>query len=128
MFKNKMRVRRIKLGKSGELIRPRGYHMRTLDFISKLKFKSAPSLYKRFPIEPTVMKNLPKGVDEIKWHLNPKPPDQFLAIIPWGRIWGPNGSVIAPDNKLLWDVSFEYNRTPKTHPIFKQEKLPSITF
>ena len=107
---------------------PIGYHKTTLDFISKLKFKSAPNLYKRFPIEPAVSNTLPKGLEAITWHFNPQPPRQFLAIIPWGRIWGPNGSVIAPDNKLLWDVSFEYNKTPKSHPIFLQEKLPPITY
>jgi capsular polysaccharide biosynthesis protein len=107
---------------------PIGYYKRTVDFISNFKFKSAPSLYKRFPVEPTVIKNPPKGIEAITWQFNPKLPPQFMSIVPWGRVWGTNGSVITPDNKLLWDVSFEYNRTPKTHPIFKQEELPPITF
>jgi capsular polysaccharide biosynthesis protein len=36
--------------------------------------------------------------------------------------------VISPDNKLLWDVSFEYNRFPPTHSIFEKETLPPITY
>jgi capsular polysaccharide biosynthesis protein len=73
------------------------------------------------------MKNKPKGVEVINWHYHPHLPRQFVASIPYGRVWGWNGSVITPDNKLLWDVSFEYLHTPKTHPIF-QNKLPSISY
>lgn len=107
---------------------PIGYHTSTADFISNFKLQSASSIYKNFPITPTVIKHQPKGVDTIKWQYNTKPPKQFLATIPFGRVWGTNGSVIAPDNKLLWDVSFEYNTFPQTHPIFKQKYLSPITF
>ena len=96
--------------KSGRTIR---YYNRTFDFISNLPFKSAPSLYKSIPIEPTVFKKPPTGVEDIKWNIHPKAPEQFLATIPKGTIWGPNGSVIAPDHKLLWDVSSEYYSNPK---------------
>ena len=103
------------------------YYRRTHDFIAKLPFKSAPSLYKSISVEPTSFNKAPIGLDEIKWSIiPPESPEQFIAIIPWGRIWGQNGTVIAPDGKLLWDVSFEYKSTPRTHPINKQTKFPPI--
>lgn len=36
-------------------------------------------------------------------------PNCFAAVIPSGRIWGVNGSVITPDNVLLEDVSMEFS-------------------
>lgn len=36
--------------------------------------------------------------------------------------------MITSDNKLLWDVSFEYNRFPTTHSIMEKESLPPITY
>jgi capsular polysaccharide biosynthesis protein len=106
---------------------PIGCYNRTVDFISAFKNHSAPAQYKRFPVERTIMKHQPKGVEEIHWQYQPHLPRQFVATIPYGRVWGENGSVITPDNKLLWDVSFEYHHTPKTHPIF-YTKLPSISY
>jgi capsular polysaccharide biosynthesis protein len=106
---------------------PSGYYYRTADFISSFKDNSAPIRYKRFPVERTIIKNQPKGVEAINWQYRPRLPAQFVASIPWGRVCGGNGSVITPDNKLLWDVSFEYHTTPGTHPIFHQE-LPPVTY
>lgn len=37
-------------------------------------------------------------------------PPAFVAVIPKGRVWGPNGVVLTPDNRLLTDVSWEYSR------------------
>jgi capsular polysaccharide biosynthesis protein len=106
---------------------PIGLHWRTADFIKALKSLSIPSFYKRFPVAPTVYNRQPKGVETIKWKYNPVPPRPFLASVPGGRVYGTNGSVIAPDNKLLWDVSFEYHTYPHKHPIFKEKSLPPIT-
>ena len=41
---------------------------------------------------------------------------------------GNNGSVIAPDNKLLWMSRLSIIKPQKSHPIFLQEKLPPITY
>ena len=107
---------------------PIGYYNRTVDFTSTYKDENAPALYKRLPIQRTVIKNEPKGVEPINWHYHPKIPRRFVACIPWGRVWGRNGSVITPDNKLLWDVSFEYHLGPKKHPVFHQKELSPITY
>lgn len=106
---------------------PSGYYYSTADFIASFKDPSAPTQYKRFPVQRTIIKNQPKGVENINWHHHPNVPPQFVASIPWGRVCGGNGSVITPDNKLLWDVSFEYHTFPSTHPILFQE-LPPITY
>jgi capsular polysaccharide biosynthesis protein len=116
------------MSKAKKIEPPIGCYYRTADFISTLKNQSIPHFYKRFPVTTTVMKNPPKGVEPINWHYDPKPSRPFLALVPWGRIWGTNGSVIATDNKLLWDVSFEYHTFPQKHPIFNQKELPPITY
>ncbi|WP_180955397.1 glycosyltransferase family 61 protein [Peribacillus deserti] len=51
----------------------------------------------------------------------------YLTVIPNGRIWGRNGAIITPDNKLIWEVSSEFVKTPWEHSIFKQETLPPVT-
>ncbi|MGP7817093.1 glycosyltransferase family 61 protein [Niallia sp. 01092] len=104
----------------------RGYHNTTKDWIKK--FKSAPKLYKSFPSTTAEFTQLPKGIEKISWSFMPQPCKQFRATIPWGKVLGDNGSVITPDNKLLWDVSFEYNKSPKKHRIFKEKELPPISF
>jgi hypothetical protein len=50
-----------------------------------------------------------------------------VAIISNGRVWGKNGAIITPDNKLIWDVSLEYLINPWEHSIFKENQLPAIS-
>lgn len=47
----------------------------------------------------------------------------YIARMERGRIWGANGAVISPDNKLVWDMSQE-PCAPQQHPIFRQKQLP----
>jgi len=49
-------------------------------------------------------------------------PSSFAAVIPSGRIWGINGSVITPDNILLEDVSMEFSigQNFGIHPAFSR--------
>jgi capsular polysaccharide biosynthesis protein len=51
----------------------------------------------------------------------------YWGIIPRGRILGKNGSIISPDNKLIWDVSHEYVNKRAEHSIFQYKKLPPIS-
>lgn len=53
--------------------------------------------------------------------------DAYVAIMNNGRIFGKNGAVITPDNKLLWDVSLEWFTTPETHTIFEDRQLPPLS-
>jgi capsular polysaccharide biosynthesis protein len=61
-------------------------------------------------------------------------PPAFVAVIPGGRVWGDNASVISPDDGLLADVSREFvpkqiKFIPKQnkHSIFRQFKLPPLS-
>jgi capsular polysaccharide biosynthesis protein len=100
---------------------PIGYHLKTIDYLSSLNFQS-------FPPDTSFINWRDKGIKGIKWNFYPEPTQPFIARIPMGRVLGTNGSVMTPDNKLLWDVSFEYNRLPPTHSIFEKETLPPITY
>ncbi|OLS34740.1 DUF563 domain-containing protein [Bacillus sp. MRMR6] len=108
---------------------PIGFHIRTEDYVDGcLKSKAPEVVYKKFPVEPARIERPPKSLETIKWDFHTMPPEQFLATVPWGRVYGTNGSIIASDNKLLWDVSFEYHTFPQSHSIFNPDKLPPITY
>lgn len=58
-------------------------------------------------------------------HLTPytiQPKGGFVAVIPYGRLWGPTGSVLSSEGKLIPDLSPEYDKklnrmvTPEEHP------------
>lgn len=103
-----------------------GYHITTKEWL--IQFDSWKDYYRPYPSQKTKVSQVPKGLDPIKWMFQPMPPGEFMAVIPWGRVWGVNGSVITPNNKLLWDVSFEYNKSPKKHPFVTQKKQPPTVY
>lgn len=77
----------------------------------------------------------PKTIEQnIHWQFrlqsNYKFPNTFVAVVPGGRVWGDKGVVIAPDDKLLADVSIELGalnpEQANNHSVFRQLKLPSL--
>jgi len=60
-----------------------------------------------------------------------KPAPQFIAKLNGGRIVGtngylvPNGAVISPDGRLLWDVSVDYLE-PDRHSVFSLKQVPPL--
>jgi capsular polysaccharide biosynthesis protein len=57
-------------------------------------------------------------------YIHGKYPDTFVLSIPRGRVVGGKGTVIAPDGKMLYDVSIDWatsSREPSAHPILQQE-------
>lgn len=50
-----------------------------------------------------------------------------VALISNGRVWGQNGAIFTPDNKMIWDVSMEFVGNQSEHSIFKVEELPPIS-
>jgi capsular polysaccharide biosynthesis protein len=50
-----------------------------------------------------------------------------VGVIPNGRVWGLNGAIITPDQKLIWDVSYEMVKRRSKHSIFKEKKLPAVS-
>ena len=77
---------------------------------------------------------IPKTVEtEIHRYLMPytlKPEGGYVAYIPNGRVWGPSGSILTPDGKLIFDLSPEYdgqlNRmmTLEEHPALHRQMAP----
>jgi capsular polysaccharide biosynthesis protein len=58
-------------------------------------------------------------------------PKAFVAVLPEGRYWVADDetfAVIAPDNKLIWDVSLQYQMPNASHPVFRQNHLPRATY
>jgi len=110
---------------------PEGYYLSTEDWIASAGLKPKDFYYTRFKEEKEKFFAAPKTLDgSIHWRFlaeqqcRPKP--AFVAVIPGGRVWGSKGSVISPDNKLLWDLSFDYGITPEGHPVFKMKRMPPL--
>ncbi|MBO9610960.1 MAG: glycosyltransferase family 61 protein [Paenibacillaceae bacterium] len=55
-------------------------------------------------------------------------PAPYTIVVPDGRVWGEFGAAIAPDNKLLWDVSIFPPFVPDEHPVFRQTRLTPAVF
>jgi Glycosyltransferase 61 len=54
-------------------------------------------------------------------------PEQFLAVIPWGRVYG-QGIVITPTNYLLRDLSPQFYHRWDSHALLDQGDMPSPVF
>ncbi|MBC9783737.1 glycosyltransferase family 61 protein [Heliobacterium chlorum] len=94
----------------------------TLDKETHWKFRLADVLSQNIEI---------KSHAQINWDLWKKytyqSPEAFVAVIPNGRVWGTNGTVITPDNQLLYDLSVESTLfLPQTHSVFLQSSLPKM--
>jgi capsular polysaccharide biosynthesis protein len=50
-------------------------------------------------------------------------PATFVARVPQGRVWGLQGAVITPDDRLLGETTREFGRTPEQNSIFQQLRL-----
>jgi hypothetical protein len=58
-------------------------------------------------------------------------PKAFVAVLPEGRYWVADDetfAVIAPGNKLIWDISMQYHLPNASHSVFKQNHLPRATY
>ena len=52
-------------------------------------------------------------------------PATFAASFPQGRILGEN-AILTKENYLLTDVSYDFGKHGKNHPIFSQELIPQM--
>lgn len=83
-------------------------------------YKECP--YENIPFKPKSRKQ------KMGWPQLVKPRPHYVVAMPIGRVWGRNGAVISPDNKLIWDASHEIMTKPHEHSLFSQQKLPPVTF
>ncbi|MFM1655468.1 glycosyltransferase 61 family protein [Brevibacillus sp. B_LB10_24] len=125
---------RCKLGEYiGGAVTPRTYALTTWDWLKTYyqDVNEARQYYLPFHAEKRPIRHVAKTIDKSVYHYKfqqflQNPPNQFVAIVPGGRVYGHNGSVISPDNQLLWDVSFEFNKHPHQHLVFAERELPPI--
>jgi capsular polysaccharide biosynthesis protein len=120
---------------------PKKFYESTLDWvnISKLDKTKVQGSYEEihpghnfYPLEPIT----PDDYISSKFRtLQHEIPPAFVAVIPDGRVWGYNGSVISPDDGLLADVSREFvpnqskfiHEQQNKHSIFRQFQLPPLS-
>jgi capsular polysaccharide biosynthesis protein len=62
------------------------------------------------------------------WPQLVKPRPHYIVAMPMGRVWGKNGAVISPDNRLIWDASHEIMKEPHEHSLFSHKELPPVHF
>ncbi|GCL73799.1 glycosyltransferase family 61 protein [Paenibacillus naphthalenovorans] len=119
-------------GPDGRLLPPAGYYRTVEEWFSACQSNGNPTEGNKldFFSEHDSQFSTPKGLDEA---FTPREYHQrlhhsaFVAVIPGGRLWGPRGAVITPDNKLLWDVSLEFwESSPEQHSVFQQAGLPPV--
>ncbi len=107
---------------------PNGNYLTTRDWIKKNHLGHT-HYYQPFRKKELLVRlTKPKGLDrQVHWKFESmyqlKPPPTFVALIPNGRVYGENGSIITTDNKLIWDLSFEYEKEPNEHSIFEENSL-----
>lgn len=114
---------------------PSGYYYSSREWFAQTNLQHQGACYKEFYYEDRISFKEPTTLDDfVHWIFiegqKRHPPPNFLAKIPEGRVWGPDGAVIAPDNKLLWDVSLYYysgGLIPEFHPVFQMSYLPPVT-
>jgi capsular polysaccharide biosynthesis protein len=57
-------------------------------------------------------------------------PKAYVAVLPQGRYWvaeDNTAAIIAPDNKIILDMSMQYYRPNSIHPVYKRRDLPQAT-
>lgn len=90
-------------------------------------------MYKVFEPESPIYTE-PKGVDSavaerFKHHLFNNPlAEQFVAVVPEGRVFGEHGVVISPDHYILWDLSPDFGNPVSQHFALNQTEFPPVAY
>ncbi|MBG1245356.1 glycosyltransferase family 61 protein [Nostoc sp. NZL] len=115
---------------------PKDFYKETKDYwILNLQEKNKESQGSFISIYPknSIRRKLPKTIKgEVHWKFEIEStheyPETFVTVIPKGRVWGHNGTVITPDDKLLGDLSFEIGTNISEHSILKSWRLPNLNY
>lgn len=116
---------------------PKGYHQTTSRWFAKnqLHLGKADSDYREVTppreIRPIKLRTTGRPVDwRYKGNRCSEIPLAFVARIPEGRVYGEFGEVIAPDGRILADISFVYGHRVfaerHEHPLFARYTLPPV--
>ncbi len=126
----------INLPVSSEVIGPpKGFYKSTQDWIASCDLSQLANkeiTYTEVHPGYQIVRSKPKTLEpHIHWKFQQEyqhqSPPVFVAVLPEGRVWGKNGTVITPDDKVLADVSVEHGvEIPGTRSIHLQWKLPAV--
>lgn len=109
---------------------PKGYHRRARDWVERSgagRYEEVwPAETTEHPPPRTVEPRVPWEFGLMGGMTHTEPPD-FVVEIPGGRILGQAGCVIAPDDRVLFDVSRAFDADPERMDVLAMRKLPSMT-
>jgi hypothetical protein len=93
-------------GDSEKSLAVSGCYMNIQEWISTLNSEKIQGQYMECHPAQTIHCTKPKSPEKkIHWKFNKAnqhvSPATFMVVLPHGRVWGDNGVVITPDNKLL---------------------------
>lgn len=101
--------------------RPNGLYKKTSEWVEHSKSRGEDSVFMEFHTNEIFHFKASKGLESPLFPEYVKTlPSAFVAVIPEGRLLGEEGSVITPDNHLLWDVSLQLLPEDQ-HPAFKSK-------
>jgi hypothetical protein len=134
----------------GGLIRmdfkPTGVYQTTLEWLNS--YYHEPNVinefYKEYKFDPTNFSQLPKTIEhKVHWKFEYTaksiPPPAFIVSMENGRILSYNGTIVSPNNQLIWDLSIEFivsspdqhyllNNPFQGQPQYSDEKIAALTF
>lgn len=124
--------------KSTVLGAPKGIWRSTETFIHNSRLDSEFSNYIELYPAHTIHRLPPKSIyQETDWRFAEgylgsqfTTPSAFVALLPKGRVYGENGTIISPDDRLIADLSIEFGvvqDNAEDHSIFKMIKLAKLT-
>ncbi|MDJ1175406.1 glycosyltransferase family 61 protein [Roseofilum capinflatum] len=116
---------------------PKRVYQTTSDWVENLskylqnKHSKKTLIYKALYPQHRIFRKRPIGLDNnIHWEFRKEyqfdSPKTFFVLIPEGRCYSFSGSVIAPDDSLLADVSVEFIPNLKCHSALNQLKFPPL--
>ncbi len=114
---------------------PKGFYKTTWNWLYNSKIGnnknqgSVVSIYPKHKFSRCPPKTIEDQVDwQFEIEYQHESPETFFAVIPEGRVWGNNGTVIAPDDKFLADLSIEFGSSESEHSILRQWRLPYVHY
>jgi len=115
-----------------ELGPPQGFYRTTRQWYDQLDPQNKEkSSYQEIHPAHVSHRKLPKTLSgDVHWKFRQRATHNaeatFVAQIPGGRVFGENGAIITPCDRLLGDVSLEHRRKIEEHSLFTLWKLPPV--
>lgn len=130
----KKRSRGVSRGHIGHIRAPKGLCKSTKEWLaSTYGQEGLTQRYNEFFTNDVTILHDSKGIDDrVHKHFRSgevKAKPVFVAVLEDARVWEKNGAVITPDNRLLGDVSWDYNGGMvfgKHHTVFRKWHQPPL--